>query len=147
MNPNLLTLSHATYVGPSGATAAATYSFVTKGYQPPAQDRHIEYDVVHNQNGLFKYIYDNGPGFRKWAPFSVACENAFASIVGATAAMQLTRLREMWAHPGVLGMSAPDAVYTVHWAQQALEQNFKIFPKEVNHLKEYEVVVQFEEGQ
>lgn len=147
MTPNLVTLSHATYVGPSGATAAATYSFVTKGYQPPSQDRDIDFDIVHNQNGLFKYVYDNGPGFKKWAPFSVACENVFASIVGATAGLQFNRLREMWDHPGVLGMNAPDGIYTVHWAQQALEQNFRIFPHQTNDIIEYEVVVQFEEGQ
>lgn len=144
---NTITFSHATYVGPSGATAAATYSFITKGYKPPAQDRDIEVDEVHNQNGRFKYIYDNGPGFKKWAPFSVVCEDIFATVVGAIGATQLSRLREFWDYTGTLGMKAPEAVYTVHWAQQALEQNFKIFPKKVGDSLEYEVVVQFEEGQ
>ena len=147
MNPNLLVLSHATYLGPSGATAAATYSFFTKDYKPPAQDRAVETDIVINQNGRFKYLYDNGPGFKKWSPFSIRCENNFASVVGATAGMQYNRLKEMWEFRGVLGMKAPDDTYLVHWSDSSLERNFRIFPRSVNDLIEYEVIVQFEEGQ
>lgn len=146
MIPNLIVLSHATYVGPSGATAAATYAFFTKEYQPPQGDRAIDSDTIINQNGKFKYIYDNGPAFRKWAPFSIACENRFATVIGGTAAVQYAKLLEMWNYRGTLGMKAPEAVYVVNWGN-SLEQNFRIFPHEVNEMIEYDVVVQLEEGQ
>jgi len=147
MNQNLLILSHATYVGPSGATAAATYSFFTKDYKPPTEERYVQYDVVKNQNGKFKYIYDNGPGFRKWSPFSIACETKFLDRLGVIAATQYSQLREMWNHPGVLGMKAPEGTYLIHWSDTSLEHNFRVFPREAGDTVEYEVVVQFEEGQ
>lgn len=146
MNPNLLTLSHATYLGPSGATAAATYLFMTKGYRPPAENRHIDSDTVHNQNGKFKYVYDNGPGFRRWPSFIVGCESVFAALVGANAEQQYARLREMWNHKGILGMSIAGDSYTVHWAQETLEPAFIQFPVEVNDVIEREISVQFEEA-
>lgn len=146
MNPNLVILSHATYVGPSGATAAATYSFFTKDYSPPEETRAVDRDVVINQNGRFKYIYDNGPGFRQWSPFSVVCENKFSAQVGADAATQYARLREMWDHRGVLGMQTPDGSYTVAWSD-SIDRNFRVFPVTAGDVPEYEVVVQFEEAQ
>lgn len=148
MDPNVLILSHPTYVGPSGATAAATYRFFTKGYHPPSEERYIESDVVKNQNGKFKYVYDNGPGFRRWSPFSIVCEDKFASEVsGATAGLQYEHLRTIWGFPGVFGMQAPEGTYLVHWSDNGLEHNFRVFPHTVNDRIEYEVVVQFEEGQ
>ena len=146
MNPNLIVLSHATYVGPSGATAAATYGFYTKDYKPPAEERFVEVDVVKNQNGKFKYVYDNGVGFREWSPFSIRCEDKFASIVGGNAATQYANLRKFWVHPGLLGMRTPDGTYTVHWNAGNIEQTFRVFPYEVGSVIEYEVVVQFEEA-
>lgn len=147
MIPNLLVLSHATYLGPSGATAAATYSFFTKDYEPPSQPRAIDKDVVVNQNGKFKYIYDNGPGFKAWGPFSIMCEETFKSQVNVgTAAQQFDHLREMWEHRGVLGMQAPEGTYTVAWSSD-LERNFRVFPISATSLLELEVVVQFEEAQ
>lgn len=147
MTPNLLILSHATYVGASGATAAATYSFFTKEYKPPVQNRAIEADVVINQNGRFKHIYDNGPGFYNWNPFSIVCENKLTPILGATAGGQYARLREMWEHPGRLGMQTPTGdVYSVNWSGNNLERNFRVFPRESGQVIEYEVVVQFEEA-
>lgn len=146
MNYNLLVLSHATYVGPSGATAAATYSFFTKEYRPPSQDRSIEFDIVHNQNGRFKWVYDNGPGFNKWQGFSVLCENKFATVVGAIAATQFSRIREMWEYPGVLGMKAPEGTYSVHWSSSEIERAFRAFPTQTTDVPEWEVVVQFEES-
>jgi len=143
---NAIILSHATYVGPSGATAAATYRFFTGDYKPPAQERYIESDVVKNQNGRFKYIYDNGPGFARFQPFQVHCEEAFATILGATAGMQYARLREMWEYRGVLGLQTPEAVYSVNWAKE-LERAFRIFPKRVNQKQEFVVTVGFEEAQ
>lgn len=147
MTRSLITLSVPTYVGPSGVTAAATYKFFTKDYQPPSQDRDIETDVVHNQNGKFKYVYDNGPGFKKWSPFTIICEDAFQRETGAIGATQFARLRRIWDQPGIFGLEAPEGVYTVHWAQQTLEQNFRVFPTEDTQNKEYTVVVQIEEGQ
>ena len=147
MNPNLLTFSHATYVGPSGATAAATHSFFTKEYKPPTEERYVEVDVVKNQNGKFKYIYDNGPGFRQWQPFSIACEERFSDSGLGSAQTQYDNLRKFWNHPGVLGMQAPEGTYSVHWAQNNLERNFRVFPQAAGAtVLEYEVVVQFEEA-
>lgn len=148
MNPNLIILSHATYVGSSGATAAATYSFFTKDYKPPTEPRAMDKDIVINQNGKFKYIYDNGPGFKQWPPFSVLCEKPFAvHLGGANPDTQYARLREMWEHRGVLGMKAPDGVHTVAWASD-LDRNFRVFPHLAGATEiEYEIVVQFEEAQ
>lgn len=146
MNPNLLILSHPTYVGPSGATAAATYPFMTKGYKPPAEARHVDMDVVHNQNGKFKYVYDNGPGFRRWSPFAIQCEDRFQALVGANAQNQYARLRQLWNYKGVLKMQIADEIYAVHWPQENVESAFIIFPREVGDNIEREVTVQFEEA-
>jgi hypothetical protein len=146
-NPNLIVLSHATYVGASGATAAATYAFFTKDYKPAAQARYIDSDTVKNANGKFKYIYDNGPGFREWSPFSVVCEEELATYGIGTAAQQYAKLTEMWEHPGLLKMKAPDGTFDVIWSPGNREQNFRIFPHNNGDTLEYEVVVQFEEGQ
>jgi len=142
MIPNLIILSHPVY----GATAAATYAFFSKGYVPPNQERVLETDVVYNQNGKYKYVYDNGPGFKAWAPFTIACENSFTKVLGATAGMQFDRIKEMWNYPGVLGLKAPDGVYLVHWSATPVEQAFKAFPASTSDVQEWEVVVQFEEA-
>ena len=146
MDPNLVILSHATYNGPSGATAAATYSFFTKDYKPPSEARAVDKDDVINQNGKFRYIYDNGPGFKSWPPFSVLCEGKFQVFLGADIDTQYAHLREMWNHLGILKMDAPDGVHTVAWSSD-LERNFRVFPK-INGATqiEYEIVVQFEEA-
>lgn len=147
MNPNVLILSHATYVGPSGATAAATYLFMTSGYRPPAEPRHVDMDIVHNQNGKFKYVYDNGPGFRRWNSFLVRCEDTFTNLVGANAAAQYAHLREMWNHKGVLGLEIAGEVYAVHWPQETVEPAFVVFPHEAGATAiDREVSIQFEEA-
>jgi hypothetical protein len=140
-----IVLSHATYVGASGATAAATYAFFTSDYQPPEQPRYIDKDIVKNQNGKFKYLYDNGPGFKRWNPFKVHCENAFSSLLGATAGQQLDNIRALWEHPGVMGMKAPEGTYTVHWGD-SIERSFRIFPARPDSPHEHIVVIQLEEG-
>lgn len=142
---NTVILSHATYVGPSGATAAATQAFFTQDYQPPAQDRAIDHDTVLNQNGKFKYTYDNGPGFKKWSPFKIHCEERLGANLGLTAAQQYAKLVEMWEHPGNLTMQSPDGTYTVCWSD-SVERAFRAFPVGTT-LAEYVVVVQFEEAQ
>lgn len=141
-----IVLSMATYVGPSGATAAATYGFFTRDYEPPQQDRYIDKDIVKNQNGKFKYLYDNGPGWKRWSPFKIVCEDSFATLLGAMATVQFQRLHDLWTHPGVLQMRAPEATYTVHWGD-SMERSFRVFPKRNGDQQEFEVVVQFEEGQ
>jgi hypothetical protein len=146
MNPNTIVISHATYVGASGATAAATYAFFTREYKPPTQERSLEADVVHNQNGKFKYVYDNGPGFKAWQPFTITCGDAFKDFLGATAGLQYARLLQMWEYPGILGMRAPEGTYGIHWAAGGIEPAFRAFPTEVNNKIEWEVVVQFEEA-
>ena len=146
MNPNVIILSHPTYVGPSGATAAATHSFFTKDYKPPSQDRSLDFDVVHNQNGIFKYVYDNGPGFRRWDTFEVSCQDKFSEITGANAATQFSNLLKFWNYPGVLGMQAPDGTYDVHWAQDPQQRSFLLFPHEVGDNIEYDVAVTLEEA-
>lgn len=146
MNPNLLTLSHPTYLGPSGATAAATYQFMTKGYKPPAEPRHVDSDTVHNQNGKFKYVYDNGPGFRRWGGFQVTCQDAFESFLGLNAENQYNRLRRLWNYRGILGMEIAGEVYDVHWAAETMEPAFVVFPHEVNDVIERDVNISFEEA-
>lgn len=146
MNPNLAILSHATYVGPSGATPAATYAFFTKDYKPPSESRAIDKDEVVNQNGKFRYIYDNGPGFKQWSPFSFKLDKAFEAMLNATIEQQYAHLREMWNHKGVLGLQVPDGVHTVAWGGD-LDRNFIVFPIEAGASQiEYEVIVQFEEA-
>ena len=146
MNPNLLVLSHATYTGPSGATAAATYAFITRGYRPPAETRHVDSDTVHNQNGKFKYVYDNGPGFRRWPSFVISCQDGFQSLVGVNGEQQYTHLRRLWNYRGIMGMEIAEEVYDVHWAQDPMEANFVVFPREVGDQVERDVTVQFEEA-
>lgn len=145
MNYNNVILSHATYVGPSGATAAATGVFFTSDYEPPAQDRAIDQDIVINANGKFKYVYDNGPGFKKWNPFKIHCEEKFKDNLGLTAAQQYAKLVEMWEHPGNLLMQSPDGTYAIHWSD-SVERSFRVFPKSTGDLLEYVAVVQFEES-
>lgn len=146
-NPPLIILSYATYIPRGGtvATAAATYAFFTSDYSPPQQARSIEQDVVHNQNGKFKYVYDNGPGFREWSPFNLHCEESWATLVGATAGQQFDNLRALWEKPGILKMEAPDGIYNVHWGD-SLERAFRVFPKRVGEKLEHVVTVQFEEA-
>lgn len=146
MNLNLLTLSHPTYVGPSGATAAATYQFMTKNYQPPAETRHLDSDTVHNQRGKFKYVYDNGPGFRRWGSFQITCQSAFEDFLQANALTQYMNLRRMWNFRGIMGLEITDEVYSVHWAQETIEPNFIQFPRQVGDTIERDIQVQFEEA-
>lgn len=146
MNPNTIILSHATYVGASGATAAATYAFFTGDYHPPSQDRAIDTDIVVNANGNFKYVYDNGPGFKKWDPFTIKCEDTFRQFLGVNATVQKARLEEMWQHPGNLGLVAPEGTYTVHWGD-SVELTFRHFPAAPGDEMAFSVQVQFEESQ
>jgi hypothetical protein len=148
MNPNLIVLSRPTYVGAGGtsqATPAATYAFFSRDYKPPDQERYMDYDIVKNQNGKFKWIYDNGPGFKTWNPFTLVLEDSFQNVLGYSATQQLANLRTIWEHQGTLGMRSPDGTFNIHWAKEALENGWRAFPHEVGEETKYEVVVQFEE--
>ena len=146
MIPNTIILSHPTYVGPSGATAAATHSFFTKNYKPPAQDRSLDFDIVHNQNGKFKYVYDNGPGFKRWETFEITCQDNWTQFLALNAQQQFAALLKFWNFPGIMGMQTPEGTYSIHWAQDPQEQNFIIFPREVGDGIEMDVAVTFEEA-
>ena len=112
----------------NGATAAATYSFFTSGYRPPRQSRSISRDVVHNQNGVFTYVYDNGPGVHQWDTFEIRIQDAFTNEVGS-ATVQLQRLEFLWRYnEGPMGLRAPEGVYQVGWSDQPMEKYFFDYP-------------------
>lgn len=110
----------------AGATAAATYSFASRGYKPPRQGRSIGFDDVHNQNGLFRYVYDNGPNNYTWEPFQIVVADEFGGLGAAT--VQKDRLEFLWRYIGPIGMQAPDGTYTVTWSDAALEKSFESYP-------------------
>jgi len=128
-------------------TPAATFMFFTDGYEPPAAPRYTDQDVVKNQNGKFKWVYDNGPGFKIWSPFKLQLSNTPGFPGSAT--QQLADLLTLWNYVGIMGMQSPDnQLYNVIWADNSLERAFRIFPKSnlpVGQL-EYSVTVQFEEA-
>lgn len=146
MNVQPIIISVPTYAATPAPTPAATYAFMTSEYKLPQIERALDYDVVINQNGRFKWVYDNGPGFRKWAPFNIRCEDVFKTYLGLTATQQFNNLLHAWSYPGVLGLKTPDGVYQVHWSQQALDPQRLQYPLQPNDPVEYSVVVQFEEA-
>lgn len=134
--------------GASGSyVAGGTYRFLTSGYEPPSQPRYTDQDIVKNQNGKFKWVYDNGPGFRTWNPFKVRLENG--AMFPQSATQGLADITSLWNHVGIMGFQTPDGqVFNVIWTNNALEQNFHIFPKPgvpVAQL-EWEVTIQLEEA-
>jgi hypothetical protein len=146
-NEQAILLSYPTY-GPSGAEVnAATYAFFTSGYTPPSTGRSIGSDLVHNRNGAFQYVYDNGPNFHRWDPFRIVMEDpqAFAnSPVGRTATQQYQDLQDLWAHLGQLQLGSPDGVYSVYWAPgNDLVREWRRYPTKVGDKIEYSVQVQF----
>lgn len=146
MNVQPIIISVPTYAATPAPSPAATYAFMTSEYKPPQQERAIEVDTVINQNGRFKWIYDNGPGFRQWSPFVIRCEDVFKNLIGYSATQQYSNLLRIWSHPGILGMKTPDGTYSVHWAQQALQPELRQFPLQPGDPVEYSVTVQFEEA-
>lgn len=147
MNPQLIILSKPTYISPTGvASAAATYSFITRGYKPPVQGRALQFDTVINQNGRFKWVYDNGPGFRKWSPFEIVCDDNFQGILGDNARIQYQHIIALWEYPGTLGIDTPEGVFTVHWTNTDLQLSHRAYPKATGATIDYVVTVEFEEG-
>lgn len=128
-----------------GATPAATLAFFTVGYRPPRQDRSSSRDTVHNQNGIFKYVYDNGPGPYAWDQFQIEVNDAFSGELG-DANTQWANLLFLWNYQdGPMGMEAPDGVYSVGWADAPLERQFMGFPGAAGDKVTYRVVVNIEE--
>lgn len=128
----------------AGATPAATFSFYSRGYKPPRQGRSTSWDDVHNQNGLFRYTYDNGPNFNTWDPFQIVCDDAFKDL--GAASVQLGNLLFLWKYKGLITMRAPDAVYNVMWSSQPLEKAFEQFPHAVGDKMTLAVTVTFEDA-
>lgn len=130
----------------NSATPAATFAFMTSGYRPARQGRSIGEDIVHNQNGIFGYVYDNGPNVRVWDPFVIRCDDAFKGQMGS-ATQQAANLDFMWQyHEGPMTMQAPDGTYPVHWAATDLARQFVSFPAEVGDKLVMDVTVNLEEG-
>lgn len=145
-NPNPITISYATY-GPSGAeTPAATYRFMSQDYKPPRRSRASSFDEVVNQNGTFRYVYDNGPAGLSWSPFTLAMLDRFEPLVGATATVQWANLLALWDHRGLKTIQAPDGIYEVFFSDSDLEPRFEVFPGSVGDKIEYRATISLEEG-
>jgi hypothetical protein len=142
MTPNLLVFSTATV----GSQPAATYRFMSSGYKPPRQGRSIAMDMVHNQNGIFKYVYDNGPNIHTWDPFELVFNDKFSNVVGGSATQQYANFLALWNHLGSKGFQAPDGGYQVHFAAEDMEPRFNAWPVETTSKLEYKVTVHIEEG-
>ena len=145
MNLNTIVISVPT--SGNGAIPAATYPFMTSGYRPPRQGRSIGIDVVHNQNGIFKWVTDNGPNVHEWEPFEIVCADRFAQVAGGGATQQAANLTSLWRYvSGPMTLRAPDGLHTIHWTDSPLERRFVSFPDEVGDKIEYRIAVHFQEG-
>lgn len=136
-------------VGDSTLTAspAATYSFFSRDYQPPLQGRASAQDVVVNQNGTFKYNYDNGPGPFEWRPFELVFDDKFAPFLGgAMATQQWANFQAIWNHLGPKQLGAPEAVYSILFPSQQLERRFQQFPRATGDKIEFITTIKIEEG-
>lgn len=130
-----------------GATAAATFGFFTSGYRAPRQGRSTAQDIVHNQNGIFKYRYDNGPNVFTWEPFRIIINDNFNNKLAMSATQQLANLDFLWNYiEGPLGLAAPEGVYAVDWANAPLEKVMLGAPLAAGDKIAWAVTVNFEEG-
>jgi len=136
--PNIIILSVPT--SGNGATAAATFAFFTSGYQPPRQTRAVNWDDVHNQNGHFRYRYDNGPGALTWGNFQLVFNDSLAPA-GPSATQMLANFNFLNQYTGAMGLAAPDGIYSVAWGKSDLEHRFGQFPAGVGDKYERRVVV------
>lgn len=145
MSENVIIISVPT--AGDGASAAATFAFVTRGYTPAHQSRASANDTVVNQNGTFQWYYDNGPGPLEWAPFEIICSDRFLRICGGSATQQKANLDYAWQYIGRLGLQDPLGAYQVLWAPgQALERGFRRYPARVGDPLEMLLAVQLIEG-
>ena len=135
--------------GVSGsASPGATMMFFSSGYKPPRLTRASNMDVIVNQNGIFKFVYDNGPGVAKWNQFDILIDEKWNYNGGAGAAtVQISNLQSLWRHIGSKTLYAPEGNYTFHWADDDMEQDF-IYPKGVGDKNQYQgrVTISIEEG-
>lgn len=136
--PNIIILSVPT--SGNGATAAATFAFFTSGYQPPRQARAVGWDDVHNQNGHFRYRYDNGPGALSWSPFQLVF-NDNLKPAGPSATQMLSNFAFLNQYTGAMGLAAPEGVYTVAWGKSDIEHRFTEFPVGAGDKYEWRTVV------
>lgn len=145
-DPQLIVLS--VPISGGGSTAAATFSFWTSGYKPPRQPRATSFDDVNNQNGRFRYIFDNGPGALVWEPFEIAFIDAGKDFAGGAATQQAANLDFLWNYRAAMGMQTPDGIYSVAWADAPLERRFGQFPSAAGDKihDEMRVVVNFIDG-
>lgn len=145
-NPNVIVMSVPT--SGNGATAAATFSFFTDGYKPPRQARAVAWDDVNNQNGHFRYRYDNGPAALSWEPFAVVCSDspAITGLVGGSATQHYANLSFLWQYTASLGLRSPEGTYTVAWGQADMERRFTSFPSAAGDKFEFRVPITLVEG-
>lgn len=148
MNPNTIIFSVPTSGG--GATPAATYSFMSRGYKQPHQGRASGMDTIGNQNGSFRYIYDNGPGPYDWEPFELVLSDRFAGVAGGMATQQAANFLFLWSYTGPMGMRVPGGTYTVAWQPgMDLQREWLSFPTDVGdvrHTFESSVAIAIVEG-
>lgn len=131
----------------NGASAAATFLFVTRNYEPPHQGRAMAIDTIVNQNGVFQWIYDNGPGPWEWAPFDIICSDSFSNICGGGATQQYANALYLWQYIGRRGLQDPVGSYDVVWSpDQNLDRGFRRFPVNVGDPIELLLTVQLKEG-
>ena len=144
---NTILLSYPTY-GPSGSeTPSATYIFFSRSYKPPVTGRSIGSDMVHNRNGVFNWVYDNGPNLNSWDPFDLVMEDTFSAMAGGNATTQYQNLLTMWNYTGQLQLGAPEGIYSVRWATGSqLVREFRAFPETVGDKIEYAATVQFQQA-
>ena len=146
MTPPVIVLSYPTYGPTSAPVSSATYSFMSRGYAPPERQRSIGWDNVHNANGHFRYVYDNGPSTKSWKTFELVTNDNFANLLGASATQQYANLLDLWDYTGAMGMAAPDGIHEVHWGQASLQAKFEAMPGSVGDKIDFSVSVQFEEA-
>lgn len=141
--PSIIILSVPT--SGDGATAAATFAFFTSGYNPPRQPRAVNWDDVANQNGHFRYRYDNGPGPLTWGSFQLVFNDNLGHA-GPSATQQLANFEFLNQYTGILGMKAPEGTYSVAWGKGDIEHRFNAYPTGVGDKYERRVVVSVVEG-
>jgi hypothetical protein len=108
--------------------------------------RSIDWDDVHNKNGHFRYLYDNGPGPKTWKPFEIVTNDVFTNLLGASATQQWANLQALCEHVGAMGFAAPDGTHQVHWGQSEFEPHFEAMPRAVGDKIDYAVAIQLEEA-
>lgn len=129
-----------------GQTAAATFVFFTSGYRQPRRPRASSVDVVKNQNGEFRYRYDNGPLSRIWQPFRIFISDRFEQWAGS-ATQQQANLEFLWEYTeGPLQLGTPFGTYNVDWAGAPLEPETYGYPQGVGDKLDWAYTVNFEEA-